>query len=366
MADLFCAAGGFSLGVVSAIRDAGLRASPQLAVDVDYLALRAYSRNLNPLRAIPASVTDLVSFEIHREGETWRFAEEPQMTDTASNLEGQVDIVIGGPPCQGHSNFNNATRKVDARNGLYFAAVAMAVALRPHAILFENVPEVRIARSQVVDVAKALLESSGYIVRDFVLTATDFGWPQTRRRHFLLASRTDIASESDLREIYGGPHPTSSSFLARLPSRPKPKVLNEVSAFNEDTLKRLKFFEENEGVYDLPLHLRPPCHANGTTYESVYGRIRPDGPFPTITTGFLTPGRGRFIHPCELRTLTPSEAAFVQGFPAWYDFGEDEELSRKLLTKWIGDAVPLPLGYVAAMAVLPGMLGKSLREVASV
>ncbi|HQU19870.1 MAG TPA: DNA cytosine methyltransferase [Fimbriimonadaceae bacterium] len=98
----------------------------------------------------------------------------------------------------------------------------------------------------------------------------------------------------------------------------------------------------------------------------MYGRIRPDGPFPTITTGFLTPGRGRFIHPCELRTLTPSEAAFVQGFPAWYDFGEDGELSRKLLTKWIGDAVPLPLGYVAAMAVLPGMLGTTLREVAGV
>ncbi|GIK31882.1 MAG: hypothetical protein BroJett009_08740 [Armatimonadota bacterium] len=121
-----------------------------------------------------------------------------------------------------------------------------------------------------------------------------------------------------------------------------------------------------ERVYDLPLHLRPPCHAGGTTYESVYGRIRPDGPFPTITTGFLTPGRGRFIHPCELRTLTPSEAAFVQGFPAWYDFGEDGELSRKLLAKWIGDAVPLPLGYVAAMAVLPGMLGKSLKELARV
>lgn len=354
------------MGVVAATADVGLRASAQLAVDIDEPALRTYTRNLYPLRTVPASVTDLVSFEINRELETWSFAKHPQLVDTAAYLEGQVDIVIGGPPCQGHSNFNNATRKVDARNGLYFAAVAMAVALRPHAIIFENVPEVRIARSQVVGVAKALLESSGYIVRDFVLTATDFGWPQTRKRHFLLASRTGIASESDLREIYGGPHPTSSSFLARVPRRAKPNLLNEVPEFNEDTQRRLRFYAENEGVYDLPLHLRPPCHRNGTTYESVYGRIRPHGPFPTITTGFLTPGRGRFVHPCEPRTLTPSEAAFVQGFPAWYDFGEDEGLSRRLLTKWIGDAVPLPLGYVAAMAVLPGMLGKTLREVAGV
>jgi DNA (cytosine-5)-methyltransferase 1 len=352
--------------VISAVRDLGLRASPQLAVDIDIAALATYSRNLHPIRTLGVSVTDLVTFEIRRGDTDWFFADQPQLTCAISNLEGQIDLVVGGPPCQGHSNFNNATRKTDARNGLYFSAVALAVALRPHAILFENVPEVRVSRSRVVDVAKSLLVSSGYFVKDFILAATDLGWPQTRKRHFILASRTDISPGSDLGFVYGGPHPTASSFLARLPQRPKPAILNTIPEFNEDTKARLAFYEENETIYDLPLHLRPPCHAGGTTYESVYGRIRPDGPFPTITTGFLTPGRGRFVHPCELRTLTPSEAAFVQGFPAWYDFGDDRELNKSMLSKWIGDAVPLPLGYVAAMAVLPGMLGKSLEEVAGV
>lgn len=349
--------------MISAIRELGLRPSPQLAVDIDTAALAAYSRNLHPIRSLNASVTDLVTFDIRREGDGWLFADKPRLSSEISSLEGQVDIVIGGPPCQGHSNFNNTTRKVDPRNGLYFAATALAVALRPHAIIFENVPEVRVSRSRVIDVAKALLVTSGYMVEDFNLTATELGWPQTRKRHFLFASRTVIAKEFELKAVYAGPYPGASSFLSRLPHRSAPEILNTVPEFSEDTWARLAYFSENEAAFDLPLHLRPPCHANGTTYESVYGRIRPDGPFPTITTGFQTPGRGRFIHPCELRTLTSSEAAYVQGFPAWYDFGQDEVPSRKMLAKWIGDAVPLPLGYVAAMSVLAGMIGKSLEEI---
>lgn len=304
------------------------------------------------------SITDLVDFSISREGDLWSFAGRPRLIGQATHLEGQVDIVVGGPPCQGHSNFNNATRKFDARNGLYFAAVALAVGLSPSAIILENVPEVRVSRSRVVDVAKALLSAEGYLVSDVVLNATDFGWPQTRRRHFLLASRTPIATTDQLIEALGSECPSSADFLMRLPTRPGPDVLNSSPDFNEATRKRFEFFGANPDNYDLPMDLRPPCHSGGTTYESVYGRIRPDGPFPTITSGFLTPGRGRFIHPLELRTLTPSEAAFVQGFPAWYDFGAVPGLNRAMLTKWIGDAVPLPLGYVAAMAVLPGMIGK--------
>lgn len=62
------------------------------------------------------------------------------------------------------------------------------------------------------------------------------------------------------------------------------------------------------------------------------------------------------MHPTEARTLTPSEAAYVQGFPQWFDFGESPR--KKDLAKWIGDAVPLPLGYVAAMTVLPGLIAR--------
>lgn len=351
--------------MAAAIRDLGIRPSSQLAVDVDAPALRAYTRNLHPLRTLCKSVTDLVEFEVHRNNDSWSFSSHPRPLAAATSLEAQIDIVIGGPPCQGHSNLNNATRKTDARNGLYFGAVALAVALKPHAIIFENVPEVRIARSRVINASTALLKSLGYNVEEFMLTATEFGWPQTRRRHFLVASLSRIESEIDLRRFYGGAHPSSSSFLSLITPREKPALMNAIPDYNDETKMRLDFYANNEGVFDLPLSLRPQCQRSGTTYESVYGRIRPDGPFPTITTGFLTAGRGRFIHPCELRTLTPSEASFVQGFPIWYDFGDDLDLTKSMLTKWIGDAVPLPLGYVAAMAVLPSMVGISLEEAAS-
>lgn len=90
------------------------------------------------------------------------------------------------------------------------------------------------------------------------------------------------------------------------------------------------------------------------SYGAVYGRMRPDAPAPTITTGFTSPGRGRFIHPTERRTITPREAALIQGFPGNYRFVTEAGglPTRTQLAKWIGDAVPMPLGYAAALAAL--------------
>ena len=68
----------------------------------------------------------------------------------------------------------------------------------------------------------------------------------------------------------------------------------------------------------------------------------------------MTPGRGRYIHPTRRRTLTPREAARIQGFPDNYRFVTDPRKppTRSKLAKWIGDAVPMPLGYGAALSVL--------------
>ena len=94
---------------------------------------------------------------------------------------------------------------------------------------------------------------------------------------------------------------------------------------------------------------------------SVYGRLKPESPAPTITTGFMTPGRGRFIHPTERRTLSPLEAARLQGFPDTYDFRDPAggPPSSLKLAKWIGDAVPMPLGYAAALSALGPLLSRS-------
>ncbi|MDE0067937.1 MAG: DNA cytosine methyltransferase [Acidimicrobiaceae bacterium] len=116
--------------------------------------------------------------------------------------------------------------------------------------------------------------------------------------------------------------------------------------------------EADELAAGLGLELRsaeyPECHQDGTSYGAVYGRMHGDRPAPTITTGFMTPGRGRFVHPTERRTLTAAEAARLQGFPDSYFFrpSPDTTPTRAQLAKWIGDAVAAPLGYAAALSAL--------------
>jgi DNA (cytosine-5)-methyltransferase 1 len=127
---------------------------------------------------------------------------------------------------------------------------------------------------------------------------------------------------------------------------------------SEENQRRIDYLFDN-GLHDLPPSERPDCHKEGTTYNAVYGRLHHDRPAPTITTGFLTPGRGRYIHPTQRRVLTPLEAARIQGFPDTYRFHLSLDLpaSKQKLGKWIGDAVPLPLGHAAGIsAMAPGPL----------
>ncbi|MXW69195.1 MAG: DNA cytosine methyltransferase, partial [Acidimicrobiia bacterium] len=99
---------------------------------------------------------------------------------------------------------------------------------------------------------------------------------------------------------------------------------------------------------------RPPSHQNGTSYGSVYGRMLEDRPAPTLTTGFMSPGRGRYVHPTRRRTLTLREAARIQGFPDNYRFvvTPKDPPQPTRIAQWIGNAVPMSLGYAAALSVL--------------
>ena len=131
--------------------------------------------------------------------------------------------------------------------------------------------------------------------------------------------------------------------------------MNSVPALSEQNRQRIDWLFDND-EYTLPNAIRPDCHKDGTTYEATYGRMYRDQPAPTITGGFLTIGRGRFIHPTQRRVLTPREAARVQGFPDWFRFTTKtvEPPNRSELTRWIGNAVPSVLGLVATLSALGG------------
>ncbi len=357
--DLFCGVGGLTAGTMLAAAEMGHQVRCELAVDADGDALAVFARNHDARRTVDESVQGLVDYRVRGEGLDAAFVYAPELLDSdLAQCCADVDLVVAGPPCQGHSNLNNHTRRNDRRNHLYLGAVAFALASRARAVLIENVVSVLHDKDHIVDSARALFEAHGYLVTDGVLAAHDLGWPQTRRRHFLVAQLPvngrrlvplpDVAEalhESTCRSVMwaiGG-----EQCLSHDPSLHQP---TELTQKNRDRIGWL--FKNDE--HDLSLEERPDCHRNGTTYASTYGRMRADQPAPTITTGYTTPGRGRFVHPLEPRTLTHAEAARLQGFPDTYRFEPTpgHPATRTQLSKWIGNAVPIPLGYAAALSAL--------------
>ena len=345
--DLFSSIGGLTTGFAESLRDQGLAPRSLFAADVDVLATQVYKANWPTAETYPNSVRNLVDSKIDGRGEGARFVYEPKLLHPAlENLQGKVNAVIAGPPCQGNSNLNNRTRGDDPRNELYLQVPAIAIALNADKVLIENVPGVVREKNNVVGTTISLLESAGYKLEFGVLSADQFGWPQSRKRFFIVADRLNAPRPfQELINEHGQP-PKSLEWLLSHKVGTDSELMGTGANLSEENKRRADFLIKHD-LFDLPLEERPDCHKGGTTYTSSYGRMRPELPAPTLTTGFMSPGRGRFIHPFEPRTLTPREGALVQGFPNWYVFDPEGTTSRNNLAKWIGDAVPPVLGHIA-------------------
>lgn len=364
--DAFCGSGGLTLGAVQAAIATGHVLESVAAIDVDDDGLAIHKANFGTNHILQSNVSSLVDWHVSGEGEKSRFAYEPEVLDQALAAEvGNIDLFLAGPPCQGHSNLNNKTRREDPRNLLYVTAVALGVGLRAKSIVIENVPEVVNDKSDVVNVAKALLKSAGYTWIDSgILAADQLGGAQTRKRYFLIASRvTEPIVELSIRDVAKGLKHTArplhwaiGDLLSDPSQESKSGIMDTTPILSADNLTRIHHLFDND-LHDLPNSVRPSCHRDGHTYPSVYGRLWWDRPSQTITTGFLTPGRGRYIHPLRPRVITPHEAARIQLFPDSFSFVVDaaNPPSRTGLQKWIGDAVPPLLGYAATLPLMVRM-----------
>ena len=355
-AELFCGPGGLALGFGEACRELGTRLESEAACDQDAGAVAVYASNHRTKVRSSRSASELVDHQIRGAGREARYAYDPEFIDPAwEPLVGKVDAVLAGPPCQGHSNLNNHTRRTDKRNELYFTVPAVAIALGADMVVIENVPAVVHDRSQVVATTEQLLRAADYHVETGVLSAVKMGWPQNRQRFFMIARRSvpPLPIAEVQAALNDGVTRSVLWAIEDLADRPFDDKLHIDTVLSDENRKRIEYLFEHD-LYDLPNSERPECHQDGTTYNSVYGRLYPDKPAPTITTGFLTPGRGRYIHPTQRRTLTPWEAARLQGFPDTYDFFPDPKnpTTKLKITKWIGDAVPMPLGYAAGLSAL--------------
>ena len=361
--DAFCGCGGLTLGAAQAAIATGHRLESVAAIDVDGDGLAVHKANFGTKHVLHANASSLVDWHVSGEGAASRFAYEPEILDSALAAEvGKIDIFLAGPPCQGHSNLNNKTRREDPRNLLYITAVALGVGLRAKSIVIENVPEVINDKSDVVNTAKALLKASGYEWIDSgILSADQLGGAQTRKRYFLLASRVGVAPGGvHIKDVAKGlkqaPKPLAwaiGDLLHDVTKEIKTGIMDTTPAMSAENASRIRHLFEHD-LHDLPNEERPDSHKNGHTYPSVYGRLWWNKPSQTITTGFLTPGRGRHIHPLRPRVITPHEAARIQSFPDTFTFVVDAAVppSRTALGKWIGDAVPALMGYAATLPLM--------------
>ena len=261
--DIFCGCGGMSLGISEAARRCGYGIEVALAMDVDETAVEVFSSNFPR----PNIVFETV--------ESWfdgTLGAAP--TNTEKKIKRRlrkIDILLGGPPCQGHSHLNNKTRLNDKRNLLYAKMARAAEILKPLLVIIENVPSVLCDRGRVVDLTIRSLENQGYVVGSDCVDLWKTGVPQQRRRHFLIASRLKtIDPGSLLEEISHRKGKRDICWAINDLTENKSKDhFNSSSNASPDNQKRINWLFDND-QFDLPDKLRPSCHKNKHhTYRSV-------------------------------------------------------------------------------------------------
>jgi DNA (cytosine-5)-methyltransferase 1 len=346
--DLFAGGGGMTLGLEESARRLGLGLNIALAVESDEDVAIVYE--LNQPEASVRKV-DLASLFEGVLG-TRATATEKKVAKQAAPCQ----ILLGGPPCQGHSDLNNHTRRDDPKNALYLLMARAAEILEPDIVVIENVAPVQRDKGDVINQTKKALIAKNYEVAGRVIDLRRAGVPQRRHRYLLIGSKVDSVvpytvldtlattldghPDRDLRWAIGDLEQVSSDTTFDSPSRP-----------TKANIKRIDYLF-NKNVSDLPNSQRPDCHKDKEhSYVSMYGRLRWNEPAQTITTGFGSMGQGRYVHPSRRRTITPHEAARLQTFPDWFAFGNDTR--RGVLAKVIGNAVPPLLMIRLGDLILP-------------
>ncbi len=339
--DLFCGCGGITSGIIEAACNNRIKPKIALAIDNNPTVIEIYKRNFGEY-AKRIETADIKEY--------FPVSEKIKLTKKEveqRDLIGKVDLLFGGPPCQGHSDLNNSTRRNDPRNALYLSCIQATKVLNPKFLLIENVPTVIHSKEDVIYKSKVFLAKLGYFHRELKIDFQNLGLPQTRKRHVIIASKNNKFISS----ISNGCTVTRETrlidFISNLENKVDPDyVMFRPSKMSVENKKRVDYLFENE-LYDLPDAKRPNCHKEKPhSYKSNYGRLNYQLPAQTITSGFGSIGQGRYIHPTKRRTITPREAARIQGFPDDFCFNTPTPISE--IRKMIANAVPPQLSFIFA------------------
>lgn len=345
--DLFAGAGGLSEGLNSA---PGRRFKAVRAVEWEAAAAATYTLNHGGrVRAGKIEGGPVYAGAI----EDW----------LAEDDVPQVDVVVGGPPCQGFSTLNRGGVGAH-RNDLWRLYARTVQKATPSYFVLENVPA--FLKSDQWCVFREALEDG--ILREYdvdfdVLNATDYGAAQARKRVIVIGHHKDLPAiglpevtnagrrRALAEALLGVPHAVDRIGIPdgtvefqgeQFPGVFSTRELHFGRSYTKLSLDRFKAISRNGGSRsELPNRLKADCwlrHSKGT--GDVMGRLTWEKPSVTIRTEFFKPEKGRYIHPDADRVITHYEAALIQGFPRDYRWvGTREEIARQ-----IGNAVPIPLG----------------------
>lgn len=330
--DLFCGLGGLSYG----LSQAGLKVRG--GFDVDPECEYPYKENVGAI-----------------------FHKKDVAQVTAGDIAklygtGSVRLLAGCAPCQPFSSYSNGrTSKSDPKWPLLYQFARLIKEVRPEIVTMENVPNV--VKHEVYHDFVRTLEAQGYAVWAATVKCQDYGLPQTRIRHVLLASR--LGPISLIAPTHAKAHRTVKEVIAHLPPLEAGEVwiddpLHMAAGMSPLNLRRIRASKPGGTWRDWPSDLVAECHKkeSGKTYPGVYGRMCWDAPSPTMTTQCYGFGNGRFGHPEQDRAISLREAAILQSFPGTYRFTKPGAvISYSAVGRMIGNAVPPRLGEVIGESI---------------
>jgi DNA (cytosine-5)-methyltransferase 1 len=383
--DLFCGAGGASLGLVQAGWDL------RLATDADPACSLTHQANL------PGQYL----------AEDLRTLDADKVASAADISLGELDLLFAGPPCQGFSMIGS--RVVwDKRNNLFKEVLRLAASLRPRCVVIENVPGlVTLAKGAYLHAILEGLDAAGYDAACAELLAAEYGAPQMRWRLIIIGWRKDLGIPAG----YGFPRPTvgtakigdllpnctippwqldgfvtTAQAISDLPpvdageevthyvgppvgpyqTAMRAELNGELSnhyaaRLSSANLARLTRIKPGQDWRDLPRDLLPSGMQRALRKDHTrrYRRMTWEGVPRAVITRFRDPKSGEYTHPDQDRTITIREAARLQGFPDKFVFHGD----RTSQYEQVGNAVPAQLAEAIASEIsrcLDGHLGEKL------
>lgn len=369
--DLFCGAGGLSLGFIQN----GFEIS--LANDIDDSCIKTYIHN-HPSVPIENIILGDIDNVIENISEYSRFKD--------------IDVIIGGPPCQGFSRANQQRIKDDPRNKLYKYFLQTVNEFKPKVFVMENVR----GMSKVANQVKEDFENIGYNVENYVLNAKDFSVPQSRERLIFIGTKCNDGAKKIFDDIFNysikQPKYLLKDALYNLPKLEASRIKNATNTYDKSGGLVMKALNESSNDYvdlinnskkiDVILNGKArynndrdikiysllnqgddstdpkisdimPYKSRNHIFKDKYYKLKEDDFCKTITA-HMKFDCNMYIHPNQARGLTPREAARVQSYPDDYFFlGPYTKTYMQ-----IGNSVPPLLGRAISRSVIKYLRGE--------